>query len=65
MIEAGALSHREEIDGKRRLYTALAESVPHGEVRLVDSGHVTLHLRHPEAVFEALQDLLQRTVAAR
>ena len=52
---------REEIDGKRRLYTALAESVPHGEVRLVDSGHVTLHLRHPEAVFEALQDLLQRT----
>lgn len=56
---------REEIEGKRRLYTALAESVPRGEVRLVDSGHVTLHLRHPEAVFEALQDLLQRTTAAR
>lgn len=54
---------REEIEGKRRLYVALAESVPRGEVRLVDSGHVTLHLRHPEAVFEALQDLLQRTAA--
>ena len=54
---------REEIEGKRRLYTALAESVPRGEVRLVDSGHVTMHLRHPEAVVEALQDLLQRTAA--
>jgi pimeloyl-ACP methyl ester carboxylesterase len=56
---------REEIEGKRRLYTALAESVPRGEVRLVDSGHVTMHLRHPEAVFEALQDLFQRTAVAR
>ncbi len=51
---------REEIDGKRRLYTALSDSVPRGEVRLVDAGHVTMHLRHPEAVFEAIQDLLQR-----
>ena len=54
---------REEIDGKRRLYTALAESVPRGEVRLVDSGHVTMHFRHPEAVLEALQELLQRSAA--
>jgi hypothetical protein len=44
----------EEIDGKRRLYTALAESVPRGEVRLVDDvGHVTLHLRRPDAVLQA------------
>ena len=49
---------RAEIDGKRRLYTALAGSVPRGEVRLVDSGHVTMSLRHPEAVFEAIKDLL-------
>ena len=48
-----------EIDGKLRLYTALAGSVPRGEVRLVDSGHVTLHLRHPEAVIEAIGDLVR------
>ncbi len=52
---------RQEIDGKRLLYNKLAESVPRGEVRLVDSGHVTMHLRHPEAVIEAIRDLLQRT----
>ncbi len=49
---------REEIEGKRRLYTDFARSVPRGEVRLVDAGHVTLHLRHPEAVLGALADLL-------
>ncbi len=52
---------REEIEGKRRLYTALAESVSHGENRLVDGvGHVTLHLRRPDAVAQAIQDLLGR-----
>ena len=51
---------REEIDAKRRLYTALVESVPRGEIRLVESGHVTLHLRHPEVVLEAIQDLIGR-----
>ncbi|HZM91576.1 MAG TPA: alpha/beta hydrolase [Blastocatellia bacterium] len=50
---------REEIDGKRRLYTAMVESVPRGEIRLVDGGHVTMHFRHPEAVAEAIQDLLR------
>jgi pimeloyl-ACP methyl ester carboxylesterase len=50
---------REEIEGKRRLYTALAESVSQGENRLVDDvGHVTLHLRRPDAVQQAIQDLL-------
>jgi len=50
---------REEIDGKRRLYTALAESVSQGENRLIDDvGHVTLHLRRPDAVQQAIQDLL-------
>ena len=48
---------REEIEGKRRLYTALAGSVPRGEIRLVDAGHVTMHLRHPEAVLRAIGDL--------
>ena len=52
---------REEIEGKRRLYTALAESVSQGENRLVDGvGHVTLHLRRPNAVAQAIQDLLGR-----
>ena len=52
---------REEIEGKRRLYTALAESVSQGENRLVaDVGHVTLHLRRPNAVQQAIQDLLGR-----
>ena len=47
----------EEIEGKRRLYTALAGSVPRGEIRLVDAGHVTMHLRHPGTVLQAIQDL--------
>jgi len=51
---------REEIEGKRRLYTALAASVPRGEVRPVDAGHVTMHLRQPDAVLQAVQDLLSR-----
>lgn len=49
---------RQEIEGKRRLYSALAGSVPRGEVRLVGAGHVTMHYRHPEAVIQAIQDLL-------
>jgi pimeloyl-ACP methyl ester carboxylesterase len=50
----------EEIEGKRRLYTALAGSVPRGEIRLVDAGHVTMHLRHPGAVLQAIEDLRAR-----
>jgi pimeloyl-ACP methyl ester carboxylesterase len=51
---------REEIEGKRRLYTAWADSL-HGENRLIeDVGHVTLHFRRPDAVLQAIQDLLAR-----
>ncbi len=51
----------EEIGGKRRLYTSLAESVPGGEIRLIDdAGHVTIHLRRPDAVLQAIRDLLGR-----
>jgi hypothetical protein len=57
--ESGSLL-REEIEGKRRLYTALAGSVPRGEVRLVDAGHVTMHYRCPDTVVQAVQDLLGR-----
>jgi pimeloyl-ACP methyl ester carboxylesterase len=52
---------REEIEGKRRLHDALAASVPHGENRLVDgAGHVTIIWRRPDAVLQAIQDLLGR-----
>lgn len=50
---------REEIDGKRKLYTAMAASVPRGEIRLVDgAGHATFHFRRPDAVLQAIEDLL-------
>jgi pimeloyl-ACP methyl ester carboxylesterase len=51
---------REEIEGKRRLYTTWAHSL-HGENRLIEgAGHVTLHFRRPDAVLQAIQDLLAR-----
>jgi hypothetical protein len=60
LIGESESQRREEIEGKRRLYTALAESVPRGENRPVDAGHVTIHYRCPDAVLEAIQDLLDR-----
>jgi pimeloyl-ACP methyl ester carboxylesterase len=52
---------REEIEGKKRLYAAWADSVRYGENRLVeDVGHVTLHFRRPDAVLQAIQDVLDR-----
>jgi hypothetical protein len=51
---------RAEIEGKRRLYTTWAHSM-HGENRLIeDVGHVTLHFRRPDAVLQAIRDLLDR-----
>jgi pimeloyl-ACP methyl ester carboxylesterase len=51
---------REEIEGKRRLYTTWAHSM-HGENRLIqDVGHVTLHYRRPDAVLQAIRDLFDR-----
>jgi hypothetical protein len=52
---------REEIEGKRRLYSEWANSIPRGGIRLIDDvGHVTVHLRRPDAVLWAIQDLLGR-----
>ncbi len=48
---------REELEGKQRLYAALAASVTRGENRMVDAGHLTIHFRHPDAVLQAIQDL--------
>jgi pimeloyl-ACP methyl ester carboxylesterase len=51
---------RAEIEGKRRLHDALAASVRCGENRLVHgAGHVTLHFRRPDAVLEAIRDVLR------
>jgi pimeloyl-ACP methyl ester carboxylesterase len=56
----------EEIDGKRRLHDTLAASVPRGENRLIDgAGHVTIHWRRPDAVLQAIQDLLVKNGEAR
>jgi pimeloyl-ACP methyl ester carboxylesterase len=50
---------RAENEGKRRLYTALAGSVPHGENRVIEgAGHASIHWRHPDAILQAIQDLL-------
>jgi pimeloyl-ACP methyl ester carboxylesterase len=55
-----ALLHR-EIQGKTRLYDQLAASVPRGENRRVDGvGHVTLPLRRPDAVAQAVHDIIGR-----
>ncbi|GLX04133.1 hypothetical protein Misp03_10600 [Microbispora sp. NBRC 16548] len=48
-----------ENDGKTRLYNEFAASVPRGENRIVeDAGHVTLPFRRPEAVVQAIRDVL-------
>ena len=52
---------REMNEGKRVLYAALAESVPRGEYRVLENaGHVTIHTDRPEAVVQAIRDLLDR-----
>ena len=52
---------REMNEGKRVLYAALAKSVPRGEQRVVENaGHVTIHTDRPDAVVQAIRDLLDR-----
>jgi len=52
---------REMNDGKRVIYTALAESVPRGEHRVLENaGHSTIHTDRPDAVVQAIRDLLDR-----
>ena len=51
---------REMTEGKRRLYAALAGSVTRGEQRvLADAGHSTITTDHPDAVMQAIRDLLE------
>lgn len=52
---------RELNDGIRGLYTALAESVPRGEHRVLENaGHATIHTDRPDAVVQAIRDLLDK-----
>ena len=46
-------------DGKRRLYQALAASVSRGEYRaLADARHSTITVDRPDAVMDAIRDVL-------
>lgn len=52
---------RGEIEGKTRLYEQIAASVPHGENRLIENvGHVTLPLRRPDTMAQAVSDIIGR-----
>ncbi len=52
---------REINEGKRVMYTALAGSVPRGENRMIDNaGHTTIHTDRPDAVVQAIRDLLDK-----
>lgn len=47
-------------DGKRNLFTALASSAAHGEYREVENaGHATMHTDRPDAVVQAIRDLVE------
>jgi len=52
---------RELSDRKRAFYAAVAESVPRGEHRVLeDAAHSTIHIDRPDAVLQAIRDLLDR-----
>lgn len=52
---------RQMNDGKRVLYRTIAESVPRGEHRVLENaGHATIHTARPDAVVQAIRDLLER-----
>ena len=52
---------REVNEGKRTINMRLAASVPRGEYReLADASHAWMHIERPEAVLQAITDLLGR-----
>jgi pimeloyl-ACP methyl ester carboxylesterase len=52
---------RELSDRKRAFYAAVAESVPRGEHRVLeDAAHSTIQFDRPDAVLQAIRDLLDR-----
>jgi pimeloyl-ACP methyl ester carboxylesterase len=45
-----------EVEGRLNLYANLVAASNHAELRQIDAGHVTLPLRHPEAIIQAIHD---------
>lgn len=55
---------REQIQGSERLYAAVAAAAPQGEHRtVVDASHITLAMSRPDAVADAVSDLVDRVRA--
>jgi pimeloyl-ACP methyl ester carboxylesterase len=53
---------RAQNEGQRALYAAVAASVPRGEHRVLDdAAHSSIHTDQPDAVVQAVRDLLDRT----
>ncbi len=51
----------EQIQGSERLYAAVAATAPQGRhLTVADASHVTLPMRRPDAVADAVSDLLDR-----
>jgi hypothetical protein len=54
-------SQRQLNDIKLAINRALANSVPHGEHRILeDAAHATFHVDRPDAVVQAIHDVLDR-----
>jgi pimeloyl-ACP methyl ester carboxylesterase len=52
---------RQQMAGSQRLFDAIAEAAPNGEHRSVpDASHVSLSMARPDAVAEAVGDLIER-----
>jgi pimeloyl-ACP methyl ester carboxylesterase len=52
---------RQQIAGSQRLFDAIARAAPNGEHRsLPDASHVSLPMARPDAVAEAVSDLIER-----
>ena len=52
---------REMNEANLVLYTAFAKTVPRGKHRVIENaGHVTMHTDRPDAVVQAIRDLLDK-----
>jgi len=56
--DEAAQSPEDGLGDRRGQRPGLLAPVARGGLRLVDAGHVTSHLRRPDAVFQAIRDLL-------
>jgi hypothetical protein len=52
---------RQQIEGSQKLYDAITAAAPQGEHRaLNDASHLTIPLARPDAVAQAVYDLIER-----